>query len=82
VDSNFWKNAFGQIHYWWQAVGLGIVSAVALYVVGNADWTVRGAIVVIVTGLTAALTRDDHKKTDKAVDKAAITHEVPGKEES
>jgi hypothetical protein len=80
--NDFWTNVYGQIHYWWQAAGIGIVSAVALYIVGNADWTVRGAIVVVVTGLTAALTRDDHKKTEQvAAQKAAGAGEVPGKEQ-
>lgn len=76
---NFWRNAFGQLHYWWQAIGITIVCAVGLYVAGNADWTGRGIIAIVLGAITAYLTRDDHKKTEtvakeKDAEIETITH--------
>lgn len=84
------KNFLGQFHNWLTTAGVAIVLAIALYVVGDADWTVRGAIVVGLGAFAKWLsTFDDHKKAkkeivklNKAVKTAAITGEIPGKEES
>lgn len=65
---NFWKNIYGQVHYWWQGVGIFVVIAVGLYIAGNADWTMRGLVGIIAGAVAAALTRIDHKKTDQAVE--------------
>jgi hypothetical protein len=76
------KNFLGQFHNWVTTVGVAIVIAIALYVAGDADWTVRGALVVGLGALAKWLsTSDDHKKGKKAVGEAVIkTQEILEKE--
>lgn len=80
---NFWQNVFGQLHSWWQAVGVFVVGAVATYLINTAanEWTWQGILVsACLAFVTYGFSRVDHKKTEKAVGKAAVTGEVPGKE--
>lgn len=66
MDQNtIWKNIYGQIHFWWQGVGIFVVIAVGLYIAGNADWTMRGLVGVVAGAIAAALSRQDHKKTQE-----------------
>lgn len=81
---NFWTNIFNQLHSFWQAVGVFIVGSIATYLINTAanEWTWQGILVSACAAfVTYGLTRDDHNKTAKAVEKAATTGEVPGKEE-
>ncbi|MBN9393422.1 MAG: hypothetical protein J0I20_35655 [Chloroflexi bacterium] len=82
---NFWTNVFGQIHAIWQGIGIFVLGTIASYVLATDPdaWNWRGVLVSAITGAaTYILTRVDHKQVDKAVNKAAVTGEVPGKEAS
>lgn len=80
---NFWKNAFGQFRVWFQTTGIFIVAALVSYFVENSEWTWKGfGAAVAAALLNYVFTADDHKKTAKAAEKAAVTGEVPGKEVS
>lgn len=74
---NFWKNTYGQFKNWFQTVGVFVVAAVCSYFVENTEWTWKGVAAAAAAALlTYGFTRDDHKKTEKAVEQAAVTGEV------
>jgi hypothetical protein len=78
-------NIYGQVKAVWQGIGIFVLGTVASYILATDPdaWNWRGVLVSAVTGgATYIVTRVDHKQADKAVNKAAITGEVPGKEES
>jgi membrane protein implicated in regulation of membrane protease activity len=82
---SFWKNIYNQIHSFWQAIGIFLVGAIATYIVNTASnqWSWQGIAVSLASAvLTYGLTKNDHNKTAQAVEKAAVTGEVPGKEQS
>jgi hypothetical protein len=65
------KNIFGQFHSWVQTVGVFIVAAICSYLVNNTEWSWKGiAIAAAAAFVNYGFTRDDHKKTEKAVQKA------------
>jgi hypothetical protein len=83
LDNSFWMNVYGQVHNWLTTFGLFIVLGLAQYVLDNETWTWRGLVIALAGALIKyAATRDDHVKTGQAVQKAAATGEVPGKEQS
>jgi hypothetical protein len=77
-DNTFWKNAYGQIRNFWSTIGLAIALAVCEYLLENSEWTWRAALVAGVGAFVKYFaTRDDHKKTRKAVGEAVIkTQEI------
>jgi hypothetical protein len=78
MNNNLWTNIYGQLHNWFQTVGVFIVAAVCSYFVENTEWTWKGVATAAAAAFVAnVFTRDDHRKTDKAVEKAAVTGEVP-----
>lgn len=80
LNKDFWQNVYGQIHALWQTFGIAVLTELCYYIVqhDSADWTWKGLIVSAATGcLTYILTKRDHIKTEKAVEKAAVTGEVP-----
>lgn len=68
MNSELFKNVYGQIKNFWSTVGLAIVLALAEYLIDNQTWTWKAALVA---GLGAFVkyfvTRDDHKKTVEVV---------------
>jgi peptidoglycan/LPS O-acetylase OafA/YrhL len=83
MDNSFWLNVWGQVHTWLQTIGAFVITGVCYYLVehDSADWTWKGLIVAVASAvLTYGLTKNDHNKTAQAVEKAAVTGEVPGKE--
>jgi sterol desaturase/sphingolipid hydroxylase (fatty acid hydroxylase superfamily) len=66
------KNIYGQFHTWFQSVGMFIIADICYYLVehDSTDWTWKGLIVSAAAALlTYGFTHDDHKKTEKAVQK-------------
>lgn len=83
--NDFWTNVYNQVHNWISTLGLAIALAVAEYLINNQDkdWTWKAVLIACLGAFVKYfLTRDDHVKTTQAVEKAAVTGEVPGKEES
>jgi hypothetical protein len=72
------KNIYDQFHNWVTTVGLAIALAVCEYLLDNSEWTWRAALVAGVGAFVKYFaTRDDHKKTRKAVGEAVIkTQEI------
>jgi hypothetical protein len=71
MDNSFWTNVYQQIHNFWTTVGLAIALAVGEYLLDNQTWTWKAVIIAAVGAAIKYLaTRDDHKKTGKAVKKA------------
>lgn len=78
MNDLFWKNAYNQLRNWVTTVGLAIVLAVGEYLLDNQTWTWKAVIVAAIGAFVKYFaTRDDHKKTDKAVKLAAVTGEIP-----
>jgi hypothetical protein len=68
MDNAFWKNAYDQLRNWVTTVGLAIVLAICEYLLENQTWTWKAAIVAAAGAIVKYfVTRDDHKKTRKAV---------------
>jgi hypothetical protein len=71
MNSSLLKNVYDQFHAWFQTVGIFIVAAICSYLVNNTEWTWKGiAVAAAAAFVNYAFTRDDHKKTGKAVKKA------------
>lgn len=78
MNSSLFKNAYGQFRNWFQSSGIFIVSAIGGYFFENEQWTLRGLFIATwPTILAYGFTWLDHKKTQKAVLKAAVTGETP-----
>jgi hypothetical protein len=64
------KNFLGQFHNWLTTAGVAIILAIALYVAGDSDWTIRGVVVIGLGAFAKWLaTHYDHKKAKEAVKK-------------
>jgi hypothetical protein len=76
------KNIYDQFHNWVTTVGLAIALAMCEYLLENSEWTWKAALVAGVGAFVKyMITRDDHKKTKKAVGEAVIkTQEILEKE--
>lgn len=78
--TKFFLNVWGQVHNFWQTVGIFILIAVVSYLYDTAtnEWSWSGLITAALGALlTYGFTHNDHVKTAQAVDKAASTGETP-----
>lgn len=71
MDSKFWTNVYGQVHNLISTVGLAVALAVGEYLIDNQTWTWKAVAIAAIGAIVKYLaTRDDHRKTVRAVNKA------------